>query len=213
MERLRLHQSAISALKIREPRLQTRGFRKNLLSFLEKRVKKEYEVYKEECETSEDIDDGEYSLEDAYLSIFSIRMLRYDFGFIPDAYVIDEDKEEILIFEIEDTHVMKGKKAWYLVNLAHSIWWDLNFDVRLFVADRYANTKELDVNLLHAGMLEEFGSLIVPREDGEKYNWLTMYEGMQQVKRPVRKCHNCGRVLPLELYEGHVKNCGEKAAF
>ena len=204
MGNLRLHQAAISALKIREPRIQTRGFRKKLLSFLESIVKQGYEG-------SDDIDEKEFSLEDSYLSHFCIRMLRYQFGFVPDAYLIDVEKQELLIFEIEDTHVMKGQKAWHLVNLAHSIWWELCFDVRLFIVDRYADVKELDVNLLHAGMLEEFGPLLVPSEDGK---WSpTMYEGMQQVNRPLCKCHVCGDLVPLEQYEKHKSICGEKPAF
>jgi rRNA maturation endonuclease Nob1 len=36
---------------------------------------------------------------------------------------------------------------------------------------------------------------------------------MQQVNRPVCKCHNCGHIFPLDFYEGHIKICGKKAAF
>jgi len=207
MTKLRLHQAAISALKIREPRIQTRGFRKNLLSLLEAIVKNGHEE-------SDDLDDSDdFTLEDNFFSHFSIRMLRYDFKFVPDAHVIDEDKGEILIFEVEDTHVMKGKKAWYLVNLAHSIWWELDLDVRIFIVDRYADVKELDVNLLHAGMLQEFGSLItIPHDDAEAW-YPTMYEGMQQVAQPLCKCHNCGDIMPMDHYKRHVELCGEKPAF
>jgi hypothetical protein len=207
MTKLRLHQAAISALKIREPRIKTRGFRGNLLSLLEAIVKRRNDE-------SDDLDDSDdFTLEDYYLSHFCIRMLRYDFKFIPDAHVIDEKKGEVLIFEVEDTHVMKGKKAWYLVNLAHSIWWELDVNVRIFIVDRYADVKELDVNLLQAGMLQEFGSLFPMPNDNAKSWYPTMYEGMQQVSRPLCKCHSCGDIIPIEHYKGHVKTCGEKPAF
>jgi len=207
MKKLRLHQAAISTLKIREPRIQTRGFRKNLLSFAESIVKIEHE----ESDGEDNFDD--WTLEDSYLSLFCIRMLRYDFKFIPDAHVIDKTKREVLIFEVEDTHVMKGKKAWYLVNLAHSMWWELDIEARIFIVDRYADVKEMDINLLHAGMLQEFGTLItIPHYDADTW-YPTMYEGMQQVAQPLCKCHNCGDIMPLDQYKRHIELCGEKPAF
>jgi hypothetical protein len=77
--------------------------------------------------------------------------------FRPDAYLIDNDRKEINIFEVEVTHAMPETKmddyAW---------WWFLwecegqsEFLPRLFVVDRYGHGSEMDLRQLYYHRLLE----------------------------------------------------------
>jgi len=204
-KQLQLHNAAIHALKLRDDRIRTKNFRKNLLSFIEWLARKEYK---------EDPDLEEWSLDDHLDAVYCIRLLRYGFRDVPDAYLIDRESMEVLIFEVEDTHPMSAQKVWRLVTLADAMNWELGLEARLFVTDRYANLTELDVKLLQPAMLQEFGAIIPLPKKGEDEGWtLTMYEGIRQVILPSYKCPCCNHMIPAELYEKHRKLCGEGSPF
>jgi len=69
-KQLQLHNAAIHALKLRDDRIRTKNFRKNLLSFIEWLARKEYK---------EDPDLEEWSLDDHLDAVYCIRLLRYGF--------------------------------------------------------------------------------------------------------------------------------------
>ncbi|MGI8656399.1 MAG: hypothetical protein ACR2LC_14430 [Pyrinomonadaceae bacterium] len=66
-------------------------------------------------------------------------------SFIPDAYLIDEENLEVIMYEIEDTHMLKIEKMHKIVRLflyMDSFFWTL----RLIVTDRYGDTqRELSI--------------------------------------------------------------------
>jgi hypothetical protein len=67
-------------------------------------------------------------------------------GFIPDAFKVDNEQQEITLYEVEDSHSLTIRKLSIIVNL----WWvldDIGWTLHLIVVDRYAvNRKELDLH-------------------------------------------------------------------
>ncbi len=100
-----LHNVAIRALRLLDPRIETENFRKRLLDLLTSIAQKTYEVEPEEHE-------DDWTLQDCLNSYYSISLLKNNFKELPDAFVIDKEREEILIFEVEDFHPMPSHKAW-----------------------------------------------------------------------------------------------------
>ncbi|MAS96144.1 MAG: hypothetical protein CMO55_23325 [Verrucomicrobiales bacterium] len=60
--------------------------------------------------------------------------------FIPDAFVIKEDEEEVWVIEIEDTHPLTTEKLRRLIDF---YWWldGYCWDLRVFTANRYGQNK------------------------------------------------------------------------
>lgn len=72
---------------------------------------------------------------------------RVTFGFLPDAYLIDRDECEILMFEVE--HYGRLSEAKLRDLGAFWDWWDGSGEhdwlPRLFLVDRFGNRNELDL--------------------------------------------------------------------
>lgn len=60
--------------------------------------------------------------------------------FIPDAYLINHQDEEVLIVEVEDTHPLTSEKLTRLINF---YWWldGLSWKFRVFTTDRYGQNQ------------------------------------------------------------------------
>jgi len=79
------------------------------------------------------------------LEVVFRRGINQTLGFIPDAFKIDRERQEITLYEVEDWHRLTIQKLWLLVNL----WWvldDIGWTLHLIIVDRYAvSRKELDL--------------------------------------------------------------------
>jgi hypothetical protein len=193
-----LHNVAIRSLHLLDPRVETKNFRKRLLNLLTSLAQ---EIY--ESEPEEHAED--WTLEDSLNSYHSISVLRNNFKDVPDAFVIDREREEILIFEVEDFHPMPSHKAWQIIDLADSISWEFDWTVRVFISDRYANLKELDVEVLHASMVHEFGEIQINKESNTNKRKKVDWHPRCMVIR--HTCRKCGKVIRNnELFE-HRYDC------
>lgn len=134
--------------------------------------------------------------------------MKNNFKDVPDAFVIDPEREEILIFEVEDFHPMPSHKAWRIIDLADSISWEFDWTVRVFISDRYANLKELDVEVLQTSMVHEFGEIQINKEHKtgkrKKVDWHPQCMSIRYT------CRKCGKVIKdKELYD-HRYDCNSK---
>jgi len=110
-------QATARLFRLRDPRIRIKGFAQ--------------EVRKIAAEYDAEIDAEEWK---------SLRP-----SFIPDAYLIDKDRFEVIMYEIEDTHMLKMEKMHKIVDLflyLDSFFWRL----KLIVTDRYGeNQRELPI--------------------------------------------------------------------
>lgn len=199
-----LHNVAIRALHLLDPRIETSNFRQKLLTLLTALAKKEYDAAPEEH-------DDEWTLADSIASVHCISALKEDFRDVPDAFVIDEEREEIFIFEVEDFHPMPADKAWRIIDLADSISWEFDWTVRVFVSDRYANLTELDIELLQASMIHELGEVQerkttrMPKR--KQFAWA---DRCMTIRYTCRKCGKFYKDRDRELYD-HRYDCNGDA--
>lgn len=193
-----LHNVAIRALRLLDPRIETENFRKRLLDLLTSIAEKTYEAEPEEHE-------DDWSLQDCLNSYYSISLLKNNFKELPDAFVIDKGREEILIFEVEDFHPMPSHKAWQVIDLADSISWEFGWNVRVFISDRYANLKELDVELLQASMVHEFAEIQMNKESNtgrrKKVDWHSRCLAIRNT------CRKCGKFIHDDQLFEHRYDC------
>lgn len=196
-----LHNVAIRALHLLDPRIETSNFRKKILALVMAVARAQYEADPED-------NNEDWTLEKHINSYHCISLLQNEFKDVPDAFVIDKEREEILIFEVEDFHPMPAMKAWRLVDLADSISFEIGWDVRVFVSDRYANLTELDIEVLQAAMIHELGAIQEASEKGLRrkndFAWHPRCMGIRH------RCRKCGKLVEGdELYE-HRYNCTDK---
>ena len=82
---------------------------------------------------------------------------RQTLQFIPDAFRVDSEEQEITLYEVEDSNFLTIRKLSIIVNL----WWvldDMGWNLRLVVVDRYGvNRKELDLHCW-SDLLDQFCS-------------------------------------------------------
>lgn len=137
---LTMSQRAVRAMALQNPAIQAgRGFTKALRPFIKRLVD-----------------------EDASKEIHHL-------GFNPDAYVLDEDAREIVIYEIEDTHMLSTEKLDLLIE---HFWWfdDMGLTLRLIVTDRYGmNRREIS---LHAQYLATPEAQAIATASPEAISWL-----------------------------------------
>jgi hypothetical protein len=140
---------AIGVLERKYPGLKTKGLRSDVRSFLLHYL----EGYFAEEESAGSFD-SEFTKSACIAS--SIKDLTRDLTFIPDAYRILVEENEIHLFEIEDTHPLSIDKLRMLTRC----W--LGFQehgvtMRIFVSDRYGSLiRELDLDLFEM-LLTEHG--------------------------------------------------------
>lgn len=72
-------------------------------------------------------------------------------GFVPDAFKVDSENQEVTLFEVEDFHKLSIQKLSKIVDL----WWildDIGWNLQLIVVDRYATDRK-KINLLDWSLL------------------------------------------------------------
>lgn len=119
-ETLTLHGLAIESLKSLCPEIRTKKFRK---------------VVRELLTESQ--------------AFSCIAYFQRSFKYIPDAYFIDRANAEVLIFEIEDTHLLTKDKLAVYLNLWKQFEVSTKWSIRIFVANRYAVIEEIDCSALY----------------------------------------------------------------
>ena len=84
------------------------------------------------------VDDGKIPTKAELVEIFKEDYPNiYAPGFYPDYYEIDSDNRKIIIYEVEDTHPLKHEKIARVVKFWFSVDNHLEYEVELFVTDRY----------------------------------------------------------------------------
>lgn len=131
---------AIGILRLKCSELMTKGFRKQVRSYLLEYLTQYYE----RLEAQENFNE-KYTKQVCVDG--SIKDLLRDMTFIPDAYRILAGEDEIHLFEVEDTHPLTINK----LKLLASTWMEFHdhgIKFRLFVTDRYGSSiRELDLDL------------------------------------------------------------------
>lgn len=93
---------------------------------------------------------------------------------LPDAFRIEHEREEILVYEVEVTHHLPD---WKLERYCQ-FWWALDeyyWMLRLFIVDRFGNQHELDLFRISAGddgpneKMEEIRKFMGIRSPGEAW--------------------------------------------
>jgi hypothetical protein len=129
--------SDLAKEKLRDeyPQLRVRGFRKSLFEFLMKILIDKKMILDPDTNT---IDKK---------STIELLLKKYKQGIVPDAFLLVVDERKVVVFEIEDTHMLTINKLDEYIKLYSNLQ-ELKVELGLIFTDRYGQSRRyLDLNM------------------------------------------------------------------
>ncbi len=190
----------IRALRLLDPRIETEGFKDNLLRVLKKCASDQYH----KKTTNHSSLSGDLSLDEYLGSLYSVFLLMNKFNVLPDAFVIDEEKRQVLFYKIDGKKELTAQNSWDIIDLAESITFELGLDVKVFLSDRFANLTLLDTRLLQEAMIHEIEEL---QAKNELMNERVELEWPPRAFMIKYTCRKCGQEIKGQGLYRHRLEC------